>query len=131
MELTAHCVASAHPGREKDAPGIDILDQALALFHAHPEMPLDMGTLAGRFQVSETWLRRAFHRHTGLPPKKFLLELRFARAKHLLADTQDSVNAVAEACGFAHPAFFVRSFKAKTGLTPLGWRKKYRPRPRS
>jgi AraC-like DNA-binding protein len=126
MEAVARCVAARHPGCGEDPVKTGILDQVLALFQAHPEIPLDMGQVAARLQVSQTWLRRAFLRRTGLPPKQYLLELRFARAKGFLLETQETVKAISAACGFARPAFFVHAFKVRTGLTPAAWRLKSR-----
>lgn len=43
----------------------------------------------------------------------------------LLINTDQSIRAIAEACGFLDEFYFSKSFIKKTGLTPSNYRKSY------
>jgi transcriptional regulator GlxA family with amidase domain len=48
---------------------------------------------------------------------------RVALAQRLLDEGNYQVAEVGWACGFAQPSYFIRVFRARTGLTPLAWRR--------
>lgn len=50
-------------------------------------------------------------------------ERRLEEAQRLLTDTDLSVDAIANRCGYATPAFLVRLFKSRTGQTMRAWRR--------
>lgn len=79
---------------------------------------LDNGTLAKACGISEVWFRRLFAERYGVPPHRFLVELRVGRARILLSEGRLKISAVAELCGFASPYHFCRAFRAHTGMTP-------------
>ncbi|MEM8736341.1 MAG: AraC family transcriptional regulator, partial [Planctomycetota bacterium] len=58
---------------------------------------------------------------------KVLLSRRVVlEAKRLLAQSQESVNAVAERLGFGETTNFVRYFRGESGLTPQAFREEQR-----
>lgn len=79
---------------------------------------LDNGNLAKMCKVSEVYFRRLFTKQFKMTPHKYIVELRIAKAKQLLADGVLKTGAVAEECGFSNPYHFCRVFKEKTGVTP-------------
>ena len=74
------------------------------------------------FQVNRTTLFRAFRKVEGIPPKKYLLDLRLNRAKELLQTTVFSLSEIAEASGFRSSKYFINFFHKRTGFTPEEWR---------
>ena len=83
---------------------------------ADPDLSNDV--LAQMSHISESYLRKQFHRQYHTTPKQYILELRLQKAKLLLSDTHCSVTEVAEACGFSSVYHFCRAFKEKVGMTP-------------
>jgi AraC-like DNA-binding protein len=79
---------------------------------------LDNGVLAKTCGISEVWFRKLFADRYGVPPHKFLVELRIGRARRLLSEGRLKISAVSELCGFSSPYHFCRAFRAHTGLTP-------------
>lgn len=48
----------------------------------------------------------------------YILEVRMARAKKLIAEGQRNVTAIAEACGYEDPGYFGKCFRKSFGMTP-------------
>jgi AraC-like DNA-binding protein len=111
-----------------DAPERDAIREALRSMHAAPEAPVDLPGLARRLHVSYTSFRRAFAHQTGMGPHQYLLQLRIAHARTLLAGSRRSVKEVATESGFESAPYFCRLFKKRTGLTPGEWRARSRRR---
>ena len=57
---------------------------------------------------------------------KEILRQRLAKAKHLLAKTDDTLDAIASSCGFCHASHLVNAFKKATGTTPHRYRRSKR-----
>jgi AraC-like DNA-binding protein len=54
---------------------------------------------------------------------KLLNELRIARAKQLLKETDKTVSEIGYETGYSEPNYFIKVFKAQTGLTPREFKK--------
>ena len=71
--------------------------------------------------------RRTFYREWNKffmdTPKKYLLDLRFNKAKQLLVYTKKSIAEIAELCGFSNAAYFIHVFGENFGVTPGAFRK--------
>ena len=69
-------------------------------------------------------IRRLFRHETGKTPHEYLLDLRIRAAKRLLLlrrASHESLDTVAEACGFSDAAYFSRMFKARVGIPPSAY----------
>lgn len=80
----------------------------------------DLAELAG---LSSAHFSRAFKISTGMAPYQWQLDARIRRAQALLLDTDASLEAVAEATGFADAVHFGRTFRKFAGATPATWRR--------
>jgi AraC family transcriptional regulator len=85
-----------------------------------------LSELAEACGMSVRHLGRAFKATTGLPPHRWLLRRRVDRAKELLERTDQSLTAVALACGFADQSHLTRVFQALAGSSPGAWRRQRR-----
>ena len=92
------------------------------------ERPLDLQRVAANCKMSYDAFRKSFSLATGLPPARYRLERRIARAKALLT-AGGTPTAVAEELGFCDVYFFTRQFRLVTGTTPGRFRGSlvYRP----
>ncbi len=79
----------------------------------------ELASLAG---LSPTHFGRAFRATTGVPPHKYLLELRMEQARRLLGSTKLSVMQIAWQCGFEQSTSFATAFKKLIGVSPRTWR---------
>ncbi len=74
------------------------------------------------FPISESQLRRAFRRETGMTPQYYLQYTRLEHAKHLLLNETLQIGQVAHMCGYCDSYYFSRTFKKFFGLSPRDWR---------
>jgi AraC-like DNA-binding protein len=84
---------------------------------------MSMHARARQFGISVAELREAVRVATGLSPLEFILEVRLARARTLLAETRMDVQLVGAEIGFADPAYFSRFFARRVGVSPVAFRR--------
>jgi AraC family transcriptional regulator, arabinose operon regulatory protein len=80
--------------------------------------------LAQRLHMSAAHFSRLFRKFVHQSPRDFLLETRLSRARYLLRETPLSIGEIAERLDYADVFFFSRQFKAKTGASPLAYRRR-------
>jgi AraC family transcriptional regulator len=66
---------------------------------------------------------RMFKRSTGLAPHQYLGNIRFERAKRLLAEGRSPIIEIAFEIGYANPSQFSAFFRKRTGLSPSQFRR--------
>lgn len=84
----------------------------------------DFEALAAEAGVSQRYLSELFKRHTGRTLKSYAAGLRMERARLLLAESDMPVTQIAEALGYADLYSFSKLFKAHTGTSPSGYRRR-------
>ena len=82
--------------------------------------PLCLDHLSSAAGMSKYHFLRSFSRRTGLPPHSYLLALRVAKARELLAGGCRLSEAALQT-GFADQSHFTNRFKQLTGLTPSAY----------
>jgi AraC-like DNA-binding protein len=82
--------------------------------------------LAKRAGVSEAGLSRAFRAMLGKGPIDYLIDLRLAKAKELLATSRVRVGEAAAQVGIADIYHFSKLFKKRLGYAPLEYRRRHR-----
>ena len=80
--------------------------------------------LASLCGISESYLKKLFHKKFGMPPSKYIISLRIHYACDLLQTEHYTVSKVAELCGYGDIYFFSRQFKAYMGISPTEFVKK-------
>jgi AraC family transcriptional regulator len=98
--------------------------RATGLLEAHLGGDIMLQQVAEACDLSLGHFARAFAKTFSRPPYKWLTERRVDRAKHLMINTQLSLNDIAARCGFADQSAFTRSFKRMQGTSPGVWRRK-------
>lgn len=88
----------------------------------HVEQPIGLDVLANLVGLSRFHFCTAFRKATGTTPHAWLVNLRMARARQLLADPALAVTDVALAVGYETPSAFTASFRKITGVTPRAFR---------
>ena len=85
----------------------------------------DFAELAARHGFSTTTFRRRWSEAIGLPPARYLQELRMAEACRLLVETPLRIKAIALSVGFEDEFYFSRRFRIDVGQSPREYRKTY------
>lgn len=88
----------------------------------HPE-PLDMASVAGKFELSPSRLRAIFRDHFGQSMKSYLTLRRILHARELLANGV-TVTETALACGWSEVSLFQKAFRKEMGIPPSKYGRK-------
>ncbi len=83
--------------------------------------------IAAKLRLSQSQFRRAFKVSMGIPPYRWLLNVRIAKAQELLRDGVLSLVQIALASGFADQSHFSRVFQKIVGVSPGTWQRGHRP----
>jgi AraC-like DNA-binding protein len=78
--------------------------------------------LASHVHVCESQFRKLFLKTMGISPVRFVQRQRVERACAMLVATDDPIDQIADACGFADVPFFYRVFHAWTSTSPRQYR---------
>lgn len=88
------------------------------------DLSTDLGlkALAGRLNVTPSYLSALFRKETGMTLTDYVNQQRIAHAQHLLLNTSFPIKSIAQQCGIADLNYFVRIFKRSVGVTPKVYR---------
>jgi AraC-like DNA-binding protein len=84
----------------------------------HVDVPVHVGQLADRANMSVTSFHRHFKAATGTTPVSYHKRLRLHEARRLIAGESESVARVAARVGYASPSQFSRDYKRAFGASP-------------
>lgn len=105
---------------ERTRDGSKHVQQAIDLMQETLEEPISCDEIAARAGISRRQLERQFKHYTSMPPLKYYINLRLARAHKLLQQTDLSVAQVAVSTGFLSLEHFSRVYRGKFGCPPSG-----------
>jgi AraC-like DNA-binding protein len=74
--------------------------------------------------LSESHFIRVFRSVMGQTPAQYILDRRVAQAAQRLLYTRDSIEHIAEVCGFPNRSYFTRVFTRRNGTPPAAFRRK-------
>jgi AraC family transcriptional regulator len=86
---------------------------------------LTLAELAAVVYMSPYHFARLFKGSTGVPPHRFVVRQRIARARAFLAMQGLSIAQISRMVGFRTPSHFTTVFRRVTGITPRGYRTGY------
>ena len=95
------------------------LAKAIQVMHDNLETPVSPAVIAKDLGISTRQLERLFGKYLNSSPKKYFMEMRLERARHLLLQSEASITEVAMACGFESPGHFSRVYRSAFGVTPM------------
>jgi AraC family transcriptional regulator len=83
---------------------------------------LSLAELAALVFMSPYHFARLFKCSTGVPPHRFVVRQRIARAGECLTTQELSIAQISRMVGFRTPSHFTTVFRRVTGVTPRGYR---------
>lgn len=99
------------------------IERAIRYMEEHITENISLDEIADEIGLSKFYFNRLFSKHIGMTPHKYFLNMRVQHAKRLLMTTHDSIEEIAEKCGFDSASNFIRLFKQRTSMTPTAFRK--------
>jgi AraC-like DNA-binding protein len=100
----------------------DTLQNVFGLLWKRQAEPLSLDVLAADVGYTPNYLNDLVRAHTGRPLGKWIADIRMARARNDLENTNLPVADVGAACGYDDAAYFSRAFRRLHGVPPAVWR---------
>lgn len=95
----------------------------LTFIHENYMNPIHLSDIAASASVSQGECCRCFQEVVRESPGQYLIDYRLSRAMEWLSGTEWSITEIALNAGFSDSSHFIQSFKKKTGMTPVEYRK--------
>lgn len=116
---------SARGSSERDDHGLAPWQERRAKELIECSLDASLAELAEACGLSISQFGRAFRRSTGMPPHRWQLARRIARAQDRLTNSTLQIAEISLDCGFSNQSHLTRAFKEATGMTPSHWRRLY------
>src|SRR5215470_7844131 len=113
--------------RPLPAAPADSLATVIRWMEGHLDQQVTVAQLASRAHMSPRSFARRFVQETGTTPQRWLTGQRILLAQHLLEETGETVDAVAERAGFGNATALRHHFRAWRHTTPHAYRRAFRP----
>lgn len=94
-----------------------IINRVKEYLHTYYDTKITLEQLSQVSGISTYYLNRVFSKSQGLPPHKYLMNLRLNRALDLLKG-KNTITEVGYMVGFFDQSHFIRNFKSFLGITP-------------
>lgn len=95
---------------------------ALDYMNKHYSEQIKAGELSDLCNMSETHFRRLFESYINMPPMEYLNLIRIQKACELMKKTNESMELIAQKCGFTTPSTFNRNFRKFLNTSPYQWK---------
>jgi AraC-like DNA-binding protein len=99
------------------------LAAAVDQMHQDYAATTDTADLAKQAGLSTSQFERLCRKALGSSPRQYLQRVRIEHACLFLVESEDTVAAIAQRCGYYDHAHFTKAFAALKGLTPTAFRK--------
>jgi len=90
---------------------------------AHLGEPMSIPELAAVAKMSPPHFSRCFSRALGISPGRYIMRRRIEEARIRLAESDDTLDAIADDLGFCDGFHFSKVFKKEAGMSPSAFRK--------
>jgi AraC-like DNA-binding protein len=113
-------------GQRRDDPHSAELIKLREAIYADPMGVWNADDMADDMGISRVYFHRLYLAEFGVTCRQDVIESRLLYAAELLRDTELSVSAVAEKCGYESDSYFMRQFRQHKGCTPTEYRRRSR-----
>ena len=113
---------------EKKKSDLEIAIQASADYMTYnfADKSLSIEHLSQRAALSTCYYMRKFKEYQSVTPHQFLQTVRLSAAKQQLLTTSQSIETIADNCGFSSASHFIMAFRKSTGITPHQYRTRWK-----
>lgn len=114
--------------QSSDIVAVEDVRIARALQYIRERAIDDLGVddVARAVALSRSALERRMKALIGRSPGEEIIRIRFSHVERLLAQTDLTLDAIAERAGFKHPQYMAEAFRKRAGITPGEYRRRNR-----
>jgi AraC family transcriptional regulator len=120
--LRQHCNITIRDPNISEGLSPAKLQQVIDYIQSHLEQEIELAELAKVANMSPHHFGKRFKQSTGMPPHRYVMNCRIAKARELLANQQFSIAEVGQQLGFYDQSHFTHTFRKHTMLTPKQYR---------
>lgn len=120
LRATEGTLAEPHAGASP------VVARALEFVHRRGSAGISLRDVASHVARSPAHVASLVKNATGVTVVGWITRARLSEGRQLLLHTGESVETIAERCGFASPSHFHRAFKRAHGAPPGEWRRAHR-----
>ena len=107
------------------------LAKAVAYIDEHFAKPIDFNDISHIAGASKSYLKALFVKEFGVPPSKYIQNIRMGHARKILQNPYLYVEDVAEQCGYSDANYFSRAFRKIHNCTPSEYKDFIKKRPKN
>ncbi len=101
-----------------------LLEEITSYINEHLYEPLPIDQICNAFSISRSSLQNLFKDNLHISPKQYINELKLARSKVLIRQSQYTISAISNMLGYASIHYFSRKFTQRYGITPSEYARK-------
>ncbi|MDD9640753.1 GlxA family transcriptional regulator [Klebsiella michiganensis] len=129
VDDTSHLAGKAKQKVPLNAPDVyenELVSKVIGFMNHHLDSPIPLGDVADFAGVTFRQLNLIFTKCTGHSAAVYWRCMRLEQARKLMADSSNSINAIATATGFSDASHLISWFRKQYGETPSSFRKRRR-----
>lgn len=104
----------------------DMVYSMVDYIHSHFSEQITLDDLANYMHLNKHYVSTLFKKETGMTYNQYLASYRVEQAKLLLRQTDDLLEDISHQVSYVDPAYFSRTFKKNTDMTPIIYRKTFK-----
>ncbi|MCI5773820.1 MAG: AraC family transcriptional regulator [Erysipelotrichaceae bacterium] len=101
-----------------------LLEEITSYINDHIYEPLPIDQICNAFSISRSSLQNLFKDNLHISPKQYINELKLARSKVLIRQSQYTISAISNMLGYASIHYFSRKFTQRFGIAPSEYARK-------
>ena len=117
---------SSGPNRVSYPGMIQEINSILTGIREHYREPLRASAIARQAHMPLRTMQRLFKKTVGVPPERYLFEVRMKNAQDQLVNSDFQIQEIARNCGFPDSNCFAKLFRREYGLSPREYRNRNR-----
>lgn len=125
LELVTFLSRSYGETRNPTSQTLVRIGETISQMHRNLACPITLNELVSMSGMSRTNFLRIFEAAVGMPPIRYLIQLRIDEASRLLRSTDRSITDIAFAVGFSDSNYFSRQFRKAHGQSPREYRNRH------
>ena len=122
-ELLAQIISFIRTAPKQCANANPIIDAIKKYIEEHISEDIRVSALAESLKISMYYLSHMFKAVTGITVTEYCNSIRIIKAKQMLITTDESINSIAQKCGFCTAAYLAENFTKIEKIAPTEYRK--------